>query len=90
MSWDAGAVVYKISAVFSGFLLIFFRLALGFSSLLDQLFTNFGLKRDKSQPERCRTRCTGVRWARLKYGYMQCHTLMKFGRRLQGQKIPAQ
>ena len=57
---DAGAVVYQISALFSGFLLLFFRLALSFS-ILNQLFSIFGLKREKSQPQRCGTRCTRVR-----------------------------
>ena len=36
VGWDAGAVVYQISAVFSGFLRVFFRLALCFSSFPNQ------------------------------------------------------
>ena len=44
MGWDAGLVVYQISAVFSGFLLVFFRLALSFSSFLNQFFSIFVLK----------------------------------------------
>ena len=42
VGWNAGAVVYQISAVFSGYLLIFFRLGLCFSCFLKQLFSILG------------------------------------------------
>ena len=40
---------------------LFFPLALCFSSFLNQLFSIFGLKRDKSPPQRCGIRCTRER-----------------------------